>query len=99
MSTPTTNPPRGSAFDDGQPEEGKGQATTEAAIKRVLARELETLMASEGLTKAALARRIGTSRWSLYCLLDPDNDAVTLGTLQKAARAVGRRVELRLVAA
>lgn len=92
------NPSRSSTSDDGRPEKVEQEATTEATIKRVLARELEQLMSSEGLTKAALARRVGTSRWSLYCLLDADNDAVTLGTLQKAAQAVGRRVELRLVA-
>ena len=94
-----TNPHRGSLFDDFLAEQGELETATEVATKRVLAWELEELMASEGLTKAELARRMGTSRSSLERLLDPENDAVTLATLQKAARAVGRRVELRLVAA
>jgi hypothetical protein len=38
-----------------------------------------------------------TSRASLDRLLDPDNDAVTLSTLQKAAVVVGRQVRLELV--
>lgn len=95
MSSNETAPPQGGAFGNALAEE----AEREAAIKRVLARELEELMACEGLSRAALARRMGTSRWSLYCLLDPTHDAVMLGTLRKAARAVGRRVEVRLVTA
>jgi len=98
MSKPT-NPHRGTAFDDFLAEESELDAATEVATKRVLAWELGELMASQGLSKAELARRMGTSRSSLERLLDLDNEAVTLATLRKAARAVGRRVELRLIAA
>jgi antitoxin HicB len=38
-----------------------------------------------------------TSRAALDRLLDPNNDAVTLSTLQKAATAVGREIRLELV--
>jgi antitoxin HicB len=38
-----------------------------------------------------------TSRAALDRLLDPGNDTVTLGTLQKAAAVVGRQVRLELV--
>ena len=95
----STNPHRGGLFDDFLAEQGELEAATEAAIKRVLAWELGELMASQGLSKAELTRRMGTSRSSLERLLDPENDVVTLATLRKAARAVGRRVKLRLVAA
>ena len=44
-----------------------------------------------------MARRMRTSRTALERLLDPDNPAVTLSTLQKAARAVGRELRLDLV--
>ena len=63
----------------------------------VLALELAELMAAEGISKAELARRMETGRSSLERLLASENDAVTLATLRKAARPVGRRVELRLV--
>ena len=43
-----------------------------------------------------LARRTG-SRSQLDRLLDPENDSVTLATLQKAASAIGREVRLELV--
>ncbi len=38
-----------------------------------------------------------TSRPALERLLDPQNQAVTLNTLAKAARAVGRQIRLDLV--
>jgi hypothetical protein len=40
-------------------------------------------MAEQGLSKSEMARRMRTSRAALARLLDPDNDAVTLSTLQK----------------
>jgi antitoxin HicB len=44
-----------------------------------------------------MAKRMHTSRAALDRLLDPNNDAVTLSTLQKAATAVGREIRLELV--
>jgi len=70
---------------------------TARAIKRVIARQLDALMADQGLTKAALARRMKTSRAQLDRLLDPDNESVTLGTLTRAAQAVGRNLRMELV--
>jgi len=54
-------------------------------------------MDNEGLTKTELARRMKTSRAQLDRLLDPDNESVTLGTLTRAARAVGRQLRMELV--
>jgi antitoxin HicB len=48
------------------------------------------------LSKSEMARRMRTSRPALERLLDPDNDSVTLNTLQKSARAVGRELRLEL---
>ena len=79
----------GSIFEDFLREAGTLEETTNRAIKRVLARQLRQLMAEQGLSKSEMARRMRTSRPALERLLDPDNDAVTLNTLQKAARAVG----------
>jgi len=44
-----------------------------------------------------MAKRMRTSRAALDRLLDPNNDAVTLSTLQKAATAIGREIRLELV--
>jgi DNA-binding Xre family transcriptional regulator len=87
----------GSSFDSWLREEGIYQEVTATAIKRVLARQVEAAMKERNFTKAEMARRMHTSRASLDRLLDPDNDAVTLSTLQKAAIVVGRQVRLELV--
>lgn len=92
--TTTTNPHIGSSFESFLEEEGILEEST--AIKRVLARQIEQAMAAQGLSKAAMARAMHTSRPQLDRLLDPDNPAVTLDTLQRAAAAVGRRLRLEL---
>lgn len=87
----------GSSFDSWLREEGIYEETTATAIKRVLARQLAAAMEEQNLSKAEMARRMHTSRASLDRLLDPDNDAVTLSTLRKAATVVGREIRLELV--
>lgn len=87
----------GSSFDSWLEEEGIREQVTAGAIKRVLARQIEEAMKAQKLSKTAMAHRMETSRSALERLLDPDNDAVTLATLQKAAAAVGRQVRLELV--
>src|SRR5664279_3681831 len=87
----------GSSFDSWLREEGIYQEVTSTAIKRVLARQVEAAKKEMNLSKAEMARRMHTSRASLDRLLDPENDAVTLTTLQKAAIVVGRQVRLELV--
>jgi antitoxin HicB len=87
----------GSSFDSWLREEGIYQEVTATAIKRVLARQVEAAMKEKKFSKAEMARRMHTSRAALDRLLDPENDAVTLATLQKAAIVVGRQVRLELV--
>jgi len=87
----------GSAFDDFLKDEGTYEATQSIAIKRVLAWQIEKAMKKQGLTKAEMARRMETSRSQLDRLLDPESNSVTLETLTRAARAIGRRVKLALV--
>jgi antitoxin HicB len=87
----------GSSFDDFLKEEGIYEEVTAVAIKRVIARQLDVLMTDQGLTKSALAKRMKTSRAQLDRLLDPENESVTLGTLARAAQAVGRNLRMELV--
>ncbi len=87
----------GSTFDSWLREEGLYEEVSATAIKRAVARQVEAAMEQKGLTKAEMARRMHTSRAALDRLLDPDNDAVTLGTLRKAAAVVGREIRLELV--
>ncbi len=87
----------GSSFDDFLKEEGSYPEVTARAIKRVIARHLGALMADQGLTKSELAKRMKTSRAQLDRLLDPENESVTLGTLTRAAKTVGRQLWMELV--
>jgi antitoxin HicB len=87
----------GSSFDIFLKDEGVYEEVTAKAIKRVIARQLGAVMRECHLTKSMLARRMRTSRAQLDRLLDPDNDSVTLGTLARAAHAVGRNLRMELV--
>jgi antitoxin HicB len=87
----------GSSFDSWLEEEGIYDEVTSVAIKRVLARQISDAMREQSLSKSAMALRMATSRSSLDRLLDPQNDAVSLQTLTKAAQAVGRTLRLELV--
>ena len=86
----------GSTFDSWLREEGLYEEVNANAIKRVVARQVEDAMKQKRLTKAEMARRMHTSRAALDQLLDPENTSVTLHTLQRAATAVGKRVQITL---
>jgi antitoxin HicB len=87
----------GSSFDDFLKEEGIYEGVTARAIKRVISRQLDALMQEQGISKTELAKSMKTSRAQLDRLLDPENESVTLGTLTRAAQAVGRNLRMELV--
>ncbi len=87
----------GGTFDDFLKDDGLQEEVHAAAIKRVIAWQLEEAMKTRGMTKAAMARLMNTSRSQLDRLLDPDNRAVELQTLARAAHAVGRELKVELV--
>lgn len=92
-----TNPHIGSDFDDFMKEAGHYDEAQAIAVKRVLAYQLERDMQKVKLTKAAMARRMGTTRAQLDRLLNPENPSTTLQTLVKAAGAVGKRIKISFV--
>ncbi|WP_297971088.1 helix-turn-helix transcriptional regulator, partial [uncultured Amaricoccus sp.] len=67
------------------------------AVKKVIAASLERRMKELGISKAAMARRLETSRAQVNRLLDPENDGVTLNSIRRAAGVLGMRVRLELV--
>jgi len=87
----------GSSFGDFLEKEGSLAETEAIAIKRVIAFQLEQEMESKNLSKAALARRMNTSRAALNRLLDPENPSVTLLTLENAARALDKTLAVQMV--
>ena len=86
----------GSDFDDFLAEESLLEQTEAVAIKRVLAYQIEQLMEKQNLSKTEMSRRMKTSRAALNRLLDPANQSVTLQTLDRAARALGKRLQISL---
>ena len=86
----------GSDFDDFLTEEGLLEEAETVAIKRVLAYQVEQLMQEQNLSKTEMSRRMKTSRAALDRLLDPANQSVTLQTLNRAARALGKRLQISL---
>lgn len=87
----------GSTLDAFLAEEGILDEATEHAIKGVLAWQIDQEMKARNLTKAAMARRMQTSRAQLDRLLDPENSSVTLHTLHRAAAILGKRLRVELV--
>lgn len=86
----------GSDLDDFLREEGILEEVTARAHKRLLAIQLSEAMAQAKLTKSELAERLQTSRSQLDRLLDPDNTSVTLDSLERLARAVGKQLRVEL---
>jgi antitoxin HicB len=86
----------GSTFDSFLEEEGIREEVEAVAIKRVLAWQLEQAMKEQQKTKQALARQLRTSRSQLDRLLDPRNVSVTLDTITRAAKALGKRLIIRV---
>jgi len=86
----------GSSFDSFLEEAGIKAEVEAVAIKRVLAWQLERAMKVQQKTKRAMAKELRTSRSQLDRLLDPRNVSVTLDTITRAARALGKRVVIRI---
>ena len=86
----------GSEFDDFLTEEGLLEEAEAVAVKRVLAFQIKEMMEAQNLSKVEMARRMRTSRAALDRLLDPENSSVTLNTMDKAARSLGKHLRLTL---
>jgi antitoxin HicB len=90
------NPYIGSSFDDFLDEENLLTQVNEIAIKRVIAWQLQQEIETKQMTKTGVAKAMGTSRAAVDRLLDPDNTSVTLNTLDRAARVLGKRIKIEL---
>ncbi|MEO1300480.1 MAG: Fis family transcriptional regulator [Cyanobacteria bacterium J06636_16] len=93
----TTNSHIGSSLNDFLQEEDMLEEVSAIALKRVLAWQIVQAMENKGLSKAAMADAMNTSRASLDRLLDPENIAVTLKTMDRAAAVLGKQLRIELV--
>lgn len=85
------------SLDDFLHEEGIEQEVTARAVKRVIALQLQEEMKARKLTKAAMAELMDTSRAQLARVLDPTEFNVTIDTLARAAKVLGRSLKVELV--
>lgn len=83
----------GSSFDSFLEEEDLLQEADTVAIKRVIAYALEQKMIAENITISRLAKELDTSRSAISRILDPQNTAITLNTIEKVAKYLGKRIQ------
>jgi len=86
----------GSGIDAFLQEEGIFEEAQAQAIKEVVAWQLADAMKKKKISKQKMAKLLKTSRTQVDRLLNPKSD-ITLGSLQRAAAMVGRRVNIELV--
>ena len=67
------------------------------AIKQAVACQIQRAMEREKISKVEMARQMKTSRAALDRLFAPGNASVTLQTLTRAARAIGRDLRIELI--
>jgi DNA-binding Xre family transcriptional regulator len=87
---------RGGDFRDFLKEQGILGEVEARALKQAVSLQLDRLLKEQELTKTQMAARMKTSRAAVDRLLDGSNSSVTLNTLGKAARALGRKVKIVL---
>ena len=86
----------GSNFDAFLEEDGIREEVEAVAIKRVLAWQLSQEMQIQKKTKQAMARDLRTSRSQLNRLLDPQNASISLDTMARAARVLGKSLIIQI---
>ncbi len=86
----------GSSLDEFLTDEGLLSEAEATAVKRVIAYQLSQFMEENKLSKSAMARRMETSRSALDRLLDSSNPSVTLQTMDRAVRALGKKLRIEL---
>ena len=84
------------SLDDFLDEEGIREEVTARAIKRVIALQLQQAMEDQKLSRARMAELMETSRAQLARILDPEEFNVTLDTLARAAKVLGRSLSVEL---
>ncbi len=90
-------PSRFADFKDYLRHKGIAEEVEAAVEKRVVALQLDRYRKERGISKAELARMIGTSRTQIDRILDPTSKNISLVTLNRAARALGKKVVYDLV--
>lgn len=92
-----TESPEPHGFDEFLESRGIKQRIDAAVEKRVIALQLERRRKECNISKAELARKIGTSRTQIDRILDPTSQNISLITLHRVASALGKKVQFALI--
>lgn len=95
--TRTDISPFGSSFESFLVEKGIQDEVVEYAVKAVFCWQLDETRKKKNMTKKDFADLLGTSRSQLDRVLDPENEGVTIETLKRAAKVLGKKVVIELV--
>ncbi|MFT5370187.1 MAG: antitoxin HicB [Candidatus Latescibacterota bacterium] len=86
----------GSNFDAFLEEEGLLEDVSARAQKRLIALQIEDIIKVTNLSKTKIAENMNTDTIQLDHLLDPENTSITLESLDRLARAVGKKLRIEL---
>ena len=84
----------GSNIDSFLEEEEILQESEAVALKRVIAYALEEKMKADNISVNRLAKELETSRTAICRILDPENTSITLNTIEKVAKYLGKKIIL-----
>ncbi len=93
----TDNAPVGGTLEEFLAEIGIRDEVYEVAVKRVISWQFEEARKAQALSKTDMAAAMDTSRSQVDRVLDPENVAVSLEMLTRAATALGKRLKIELV--
>lgn len=86
----------GSSLDHFFEEEGILEEVSARAQKRLLALQIDDIMRAANISKSGLAMKMHIDIAQLNRLLDPDDTSITLESLDRLARAVGKQLRIEL---
>jgi DNA-binding phage protein len=84
-------------FDEYLDSRGIRERVEAAVEKRVIALQLDRRRKECAFSKAELARAVGTSRTQIDRVLDPTSQNISLVTLNRVAKALGKKIHYELV--
>jgi antitoxin HicB len=73
-----------------------GQPGMPPSIKRMFVYQIERAMVEQKLTRVRLAAMLNTSRAALNRILDPLNESITLQTMERISRILGKKLQIFL---
>lgn len=93
----SNSPLMGERLGDFLDEIGVREQVNAAAVKEILAMQIETALRERSISKVEVASRMKTSRTQVGRILDPKNATVSLQSIVSMASAIGKKIKIELV--